>query len=104
MPGSSTGATPSPGSSLEQQAASTRRSRPVPPGGEFVVVAPVFRDYRAWDANWTKLVWQKSTAYDARRSSSDPRVRLLQHVSTNEIALGQNYFKPLQAFVYRRVG
>ena len=75
----------------------------VPPGGEFVVVAPVFRDYRAWNATWTHLVWEKSTGYTSALQQ-DPRVRLLQHVSTNEIALGQNYFKPLQAFVYRRVG
>ena len=75
----------------------------VRPGGEFVVVAPVFRDYRAWNATWTHLVWQKSTAYTSGLQQ-DPRVRLLQHVSTDEIALRHNYFKPLQAFVYRRVG
>ena len=27
----------------------------VPPGGRFVVISPVFRDYRAWRAKWTKL-------------------------------------------------
>jgi hypothetical protein len=75
----------------------------VRPGAEFVVVAPVFRDYRAWNATWTHLVWEKSTAYTSALQQ-DPRVRLLQHVSTNEIALRHNYFKPLQAFVYRRVG
>src|SRR6185437_156705 len=32
----------------------------VPRGREFVVITPVFRDYRAWKAKWTKLVWQKS--------------------------------------------
>ena len=52
----------------------------VPPGGEFVVFAPVFRDYRAWRATWTKLVWRKSIAWTwllqhdpappARRSTS----------------------------------
>ena len=82
---------------------STRRSPTVRPGAEFVVVAPVFRDYRAWNATWTHLVWEKSTAYTSALQQ-DPRVRLLQHVSTNEIALRDNYFKPLQAFVYRRVG
>ncbi len=29
----------------------------VQPGSEFVVVAPVFRDYRSWNATWTHLVW-----------------------------------------------
>jgi mannosyltransferase len=75
----------------------------VRPGAEFVVVAPVFRDYRAWNATWTHLVWQRSTAYTSRLQQ-DPRVRLLHHVFTDEIALRHNYFKPLQAFVYRRVG
>jgi hypothetical protein len=82
---------------IDQTIASVR------PGAEFVVVAPVFRDYRAWNATWTHLVWEKSTAYTSALQQ-DPRVRLLQHVSTNEIALRHNYFKPLQAFVYRRVG
>jgi len=67
------------------------------------VVAPVFRDYRAWNATWTHLVWEKSIAYTSLLQH-DPRVRLVHHVVTNEIALDRNYFKPLQAFVYRRVG
>ena len=75
----------------------------VRPGAEFVVVTPVFRDYRAWDATWTHLVWKKSKAYTSALAR-DPRVRLLHHVTTDEIALRHNYFKPLQAFVYRRVG
>ena len=75
----------------------------VRPGAEFVVVAPVFRDYRAWNATWTHLVWEKSIAYTSLLQH-DPRVRLVHHVVTNEIALDRNYFKPLQAFVYRRVG
>jgi len=74
----------------------------VPVGGEFVVVAPVFRDYRAWRATWTKLVWQRSTAYTSLLQR-DARVRLVSHVVTNEIALRRNYFKPLQAYVYRRL-
>ena len=74
----------------------------VRPGSEFVVVTPVFRDYRAWDAIWTHLVWEKSTAYTSLLQR-DPRVRLVHHVVTNEIALKRNYFKPLQAFVYRRL-
>jgi mannosyltransferase len=75
----------------------------VRPGAEFVVVAPVFRDYHAWNATWTHLVWETSTTYTSALQR-DPRVRLLRHVSTDEIALRHNYFKPLQAFVYRRVG
>jgi mannosyltransferase len=75
----------------------------VPRGGEFVVIAPVFRDYRAWRAEWTKLVWQKSTAW-TWLLQRDPRLKLVAHVVTDEIAVKKNYFKPLQAFVYRRVG
>ena len=75
----------------------------VPRGGTFVVITPVFRDYRAWRAKWTKLVWQKSTAW-TWLLQRDPRVKLVAHVATVEIAVKKNYFKPLQAFVYRRVG
>ncbi|HEV7639809.1 MAG TPA: glycosyltransferase family 39 protein [Gaiellaceae bacterium] len=75
----------------------------VPPGGQFVVITPVFRDYRAWRATWTKLVWQKSTAW-TWLLQRDPRVKLVAHVATVEIAVHKNYFKPLQAFVYRKVG
>lgn len=75
----------------------------VRPGAEFVVVTPVFRDYRAWNATWTHLVWEKSMAYTSALQR-DSRVRLIHDVATNEIALRHNYFKPLQAFVYRRVG
>jgi len=75
----------------------------VPRGGEFIVIAPVFRDYRAWRAKWTKLVWQKSTAW-TWLLQRDPRVKLVAHVVTDEIAVKKNYFKPVQAFVYRRVG
>jgi 4-amino-4-deoxy-L-arabinose transferase-like glycosyltransferase len=75
----------------------------VPRGREFVVVTPVFRDYRAWKAKWTKLVWRKSEAW-TRLLQADPRLRLVKHVASNEIALHVNYFKPLQAYVYRRVG
>jgi mannosyltransferase len=75
----------------------------VPRGKTFVVITPVFRDYRAWRAKWTKLVWQKSTAW-SWLLQRDPRVKLVAHVATVEIAVKKNYFKPLQAFVYRRVG
>ena len=74
----------------------------VRPGAEFVVIAPVFRDYRAWKAEWTHLVWEKSIAYTSLLQQ-DSRVRLVRHVATDEIALRRNYFKPLQAFVYRRL-
>jgi len=75
----------------------------VPRGREFVVIAPVFRDYRAWRAKWTKLVWKKSSAW-TWLLQRDPRVRLVAHILTDEIAVKKNYFKPLQAYVYRRVG
>jgi hypothetical protein len=74
----------------------------VPPGQEFVVVAPVFRDYRAWKAQWTRLVWRRSRAW-TRLLESNPRFHLEHHVVTDEIAVKHNYFKPVQAFVYRRL-
>jgi mannosyltransferase len=73
----------------------------VPRGGEFVVITPVFRDYRAWRATWTKLVWRKATAW-MWLLEHDPRVVVVAHVASDEIALKKNYFKPLQAFVYRK--
>jgi mannosyltransferase len=73
----------------------------VPDGGEFVVFAPVFRDYRAWRAKWTKLVWRKASDW-SWLLEHDPRIRLVAHVRSDEIALKKNYFKPLQAFVYRK--
>ena len=75
----------------------------VPRGGEFVVVVPVFRDYRAWKAKWTRLVWQRSLEWSTLLQR-DPRLRLEHHFVTDEIAVKHNYFKPVQAFVYRRVG
>jgi mannosyltransferase len=75
----------------------------VKPGQEFVVIAPVFRDYRAWRAEWTKLVWRKATAWNWLLEH-DPHYALVAHVASDEIALRENYFKPLQAFVYRRTG
>ena len=75
----------------------------VAPGREFIVVTPVFRDFRAWRARWTRLVWRKSIAW-TWLLQRDARVKLVAHIATNEIAVQKNYFKPLQAFVYRRVG
>ena len=74
----------------------------VPEGREFVVVSPVFRDYRAWRAKWTNLVWRKSRAW-TWLLQRDRRLKLVAHISTDEIAARKNYFKPVQAFVYRRV-
>jgi hypothetical protein len=73
----------------------------VPPGGTFVVFEPVFRDYRAWRAQWTKLVWRKDSVW-SWLLEHDPRLQLVAHIRSDEIALKKNYFKPLQAFVYRR--
>ncbi len=75
----------------------------VPRGQEFIVVTPVFRDYRAWDAPWTRLVWQRSTAW-TDLLERDPAFHLERRVFLDEIAVKVNYFKPLQAFVYRRSG
>ena len=33
----------------------------------------------------------------------DPELRLVRQVTTDEIAVNENYFKLMQAFVYRRV-
>jgi mannosyltransferase len=86
-----------PGATLDPLLAS------VPKGREFIVVVPVFRDYRAWKAKWTRLVWQRSLQWSALLQR-DPRLRLEHHFVTAEIAVNRNYFKPVQAFVYRRVG
>jgi mannosyltransferase len=75
----------------------------VPRGGEFVVISPVFRDYRAWKARWTRLVWRKAEQWNALLDA-DPRVRAEHRILTDEIAVKRNYFKPLQAVVYRRIG
>ena len=73
----------------------------VPKGKEFVVIAPVFRDYRAWRATWTKLVWRKATGWNWLLLH-DSRYRVVAHIVSDEIALKENYFKPLQAYVFRR--
>ena len=87
-PGSSTGAMPSTGCGRR-----TRRPRvdqtiaAVRPGAEFVVVTPVFRDYRAWNATWTHLVWEKSTAYTSALAARSARPPASTTSSTDEIAL-----------------
>jgi len=75
----------------------------VPLGGEFVVVTPLFRDYRAWRAKWTRLVWRRSQQWTVTLAN-DQHFRLEHHFTTDEIAVKFNYFKPVQAFIYRRVG
>jgi hypothetical protein len=88
------------GSDMRKQVDAAVAGTPV--GGEFVVVSPVFRDYRAWDATWTELVWRTSMAYTGLLAN-DPRVRLQHRVVVDEIALHRNFFKPMQAFVYKRL-
>jgi hypothetical protein len=87
-------------SDMRSQVAAAVAATPV--GDEFVVVTPVFRDYRAWDAKWTNLVWKTSMAYTGLLAN-DPRLRLEHRVLVDEIALHRNFFKPMQAFVYRRL-
>lgn len=74
----------------------------VPRGQDFIVFTPVFRDFRAWKSSWTRLVWQTSGRWSALLAA-DQRVRLVRQVTTDEVAARENYFKLMQAFVYRRV-
>ena len=67
----------------------------------FAVVAPVFRDYHAWDAPWTKLVYTTSNRWLAA-ISADRRFRQVTVVRSDEIATKKNYWKPLQAFIFVR--
>ena len=76
--------------------------RNVRPGKEFIVISPVFRDYRAWNAKWTRLVWRRSIAW-TQLLAADPRFRLVRHITPNEIGAKRNYWKPLQAFVFKLV-
>jgi hypothetical protein len=73
----------------------------VAPGSRFVVVSPVFRDYHAWQAPWTREVYLTSQAW-TRAIAADPRFRRVATLTTNEILLKRNYWKPLQAVVYVR--
>jgi hypothetical protein len=73
----------------------------VPPGGRVAVVAPIFRDYRAWRAEWTKLVYRRTLQWQ-RLIAHDPRFRHTGHFVANEIALEKRFFKPVQADVYVR--
>ncbi|HEY3183149.1 MAG TPA: glycosyltransferase family 39 protein [Gaiellaceae bacterium] len=73
----------------------------VPPGGRVAVVAPIFRDYRAWRAEWTKLVYRRSLQWQGL-IAHDPRFRHTGHFVANEIELEKRFFKPVQADVYVR--
>jgi mannosyltransferase len=73
----------------------------VAPGRRLAVVSPVFRDYRAWDARWTREVYLKSRAW-TQAIAADPRFRPVATVTTDEILLKRNFWKPLQAVIYVR--
>ena len=75
----------------------------VRPGQRFVVVSPVFRDYRAWQAPWTREVYLTSQAW-TRAIAADPRFRRVRTITSNEILAEKNYWKPLQAVIYARRG
>ena len=73
----------------------------VKPGQHLVVVSPVFRDYRAWQAHWTREVYNTSQLW-TRTIGADPRFQEVTLVTSDEIRLELNYWKPLQAVVYVR--
>jgi hypothetical protein len=73
----------------------------VAPGRHLVVVSPLFRDYRAWEAPWTREVYLTSRAW-TRSIAADPRFRRIATLSSDEILLERNFWKPLQAVVYVR--
>jgi hypothetical protein len=73
----------------------------VPPGRRLVVVSPLFRDYRAWQAKWTREVYLTSRVW-TRTIAADPRFRRVATLASNEILLERNFWKPLQAVVYVR--
>jgi mannosyltransferase len=73
----------------------------VKPGQHLVVVSPVFRDYHAWQAPWTREVYDTSQLW-TRAIAADPRFRKVTLVTSDEIRLELNFWKPLQAVVYVR--
>jgi mannosyltransferase len=88
------------------EAVTVRRDLPpvlatVKPGQHLVVVSPVFRDYRSWQAPWTREVYDTSQLW-TRTIAADPRFREVTLVTSDEIRLEQNFWKPLQAVVYVR--
>ena len=72
-------------------------------GHHLIVVSPVFRDYRAWQARWTRLVYLTSQSW-TQTIAHDPRFHRTAVIVTDEILLKRNFFKPLQAVVYTRNG
>ena len=73
----------------------------VPSGAHFVLVTPVFRDYRSWNAPWTYLVYRRSVQW-ASLLGHDRRFRYDGTVATDEISVGKKYFKAVQAAVYTK--
>jgi hypothetical protein len=73
----------------------------VRPGQHLVVVSPLFRDYRAWQAPWTSEVYDTSQLW-TRTIAADPRFREVSAVASDEVRLELNFWKPLQAVVYVR--
>jgi hypothetical protein len=73
----------------------------VKPGQHLVVISPVFRDYRAWQAPWTRKVYETSQLW-TRAIAADPRFKELRPLTSDEVLLELNYWKPLQAVVYVR--
>ena len=72
-----------------------------PPGSRVVVIAPVFRDYRAWKAEWTRLVYFDSLWWSSFLDS-DPRFVHSSSVVFDEIAQMRRFFKPVRADVYTK--
>lgn len=75
----------------------------VRPGQDLVVVSPVFRDYQAWEAPWTRRVYLTSLLW-THTIADDPRFEQIATVKPDEILQKRNYWKPLQAVVYVRRG
>jgi hypothetical protein len=73
----------------------------VKPGGRVLLVQPLFIDYHAWKARWTKRVYRRSVQW-AAALNHDPRFRHVAHLEPNQIVLKKKYFKPVQADVYLR--
>ena len=73
----------------------------VPPGAHLVLVTPLFRDYRSWNAPWTYLVYRRSVQW-ASLLGHDRRFRYDGTVATDEISVGKKYFKAVQAAVYTK--
>jgi mannosyltransferase len=73
----------------------------VPEGRRLIVVRPVFRDFRGWQAEWTELVYERSRQWE-RLHRTDPRLRRVAHLQADEFALEKRFAKPVQADVYVR--